>query len=140
MNEVFMKNKSVTVFMLIVLFSTLGQAGNGVERFEMDPSIAESMSERAQTKLLHFVSEKCRPILLSTKKVNTRLVDLTTNRVDQGIIDYTYTVNVQFQRLGQKKSESAQITLTDYAGTNPGVEWVHIEKVEMTNNQICEFN
>lgn len=134
-----MRNKSVTVFIVMILSSIAGIAGNGVERFEMDPNIAESMSERAQTKLVRFVSEKCRPILLHSKKVNTRLVDLVTNRVDQGIVDYTYTVNVQFQRLGQVKSESAQITLTDYAGTNPGVEWVHIEKVEMTNNQICEL-
>ncbi len=135
-----MKNQSVTVFMVAILFSIAGLAGNGVERFEMDPNIAQTMSERAQTKLVSFVSEKCRPILLNSKKVNTRLVDLTTNRVDAGIVDYTYIVNVHFQRLGQLKSESAQITLTDYAGTNPGVEWVHVEKVEMTNNQICEFN
>lgn len=135
-----MNIQSISIFMLLVLSSLLGYAGNGVERFEMDPNIAERMSERAQMKLVSFVSEKCRPIFINSKKVNTRLVDLTTNRVDQGIIDYTYIVNVNFQRLGHAKSESAQITLTDYAGTNPTVEWVHIEKVEMTNNQICELN
>lgn len=135
-----MKNKSVTVFILMVLFSLAGHAGNGVERFEMDPHIAETMSERAQTKLVSFVSEKCRSTFLKSKNVSTRLVDSSSNRVDQGIIDYTYIVDVQFKRLGSLNTEYAQITLTDYAGTNPGVDWVHIEKVEMTNNQICELN
>lgn len=135
-----MNIQTISVFMLMILFSLAGYSGNGVERFEMDPNIAQAMSERAQTKLVSFVSEKCRPIFLNSKKVNTRLVDLTTKRVDQGIIDYTYIVNVHFQRLDHATSESAQITLTDYAGSNPTVDWVHIEKVEMTNNQICELN
>ena len=73
-------------------------------------------------------------------KVDAKLVDLVTNKVDQGIIDYTYTVNVQFQGMDHADSESAQITLTDYAGTNPTVDWVKIEKVEMTHNQTCDLN
>ncbi len=73
--------------MLLVLSSLLGYAGNGVERFEMDSNIIERMSDRAQTKLVSFVSEKRRPIFLNSKKVNTHIVNLSTNRVDQGIIN-----------------------------------------------------
>jgi hypothetical protein len=144
LNEVFMNqhmnNKLVCIFMLVTLFSLIGNAGNGVERFVMDPNLARTMSERAQTKLVHYISEKCRPTLLNSKRVNTRLIDLSTTKVDQGMTDYTYTVNIQFQDLVNSKSESALITLTDYAGTNPGVDWVQIEKVETTNQQMCDLN
>ncbi|OFZ28635.1 MAG: hypothetical protein A2622_05965 [Bdellovibrionales bacterium RIFCSPHIGHO2_01_FULL_40_29] len=135
-----MNKQSLSIFVLMTLFSLTGYTGNGVERFVMNPNIARTMSERAQTKLVAFISEKCRPSLLNSKKVDAKLVDLVTNKVDQGIIDYTYTVNVQFQGMDHADSESAQITLTDYAGTNPTVDWVQIEKVEMTHNQTCDLN
>lgn len=144
LNEVFMNQhmnkKVVSIFMLLNLFSIAGNAGNGVERFIMDPNLARTMSERAQTKLVHFVSEKCKPTMLNSKQVKTQLVDLTTTKVDQGIMDYTYTVQVQFQKSIPAQPESALITLTDYAGTNPTVDWVQIEKVETTNQQTCDLN
>lgn len=133
-----MKKSLYSVFTLMTLFSISVYSGNGVERFEMDPHLARTMSTRAQSKLVRYVSEKCRPTLMNSKKINTRLVDLTSHKVDQGVVDYTYVVNVQFQQKNQESSEMAQITLTDYAGTNPTVDWVQIEKVETTNQLICE--
>lgn len=123
----------------IFFFTELGFPGNGVERFDFEPSFPGSMSERATDKFVHFINENCSSALLKSKKVNLELVEIKMNKIDQGIIDYTYTVNVNFHDLLLSKVDTAQVTLTDFAGTNPTVDWVQIDDVRVTNTKLCDF-
>ena len=126
--------------LLVVTIVQNGHTGNGVERISLDGSTSSKMSERAQDKLVNYLKSNCQPILLNSQSIESQLVDIAIDKVDQGVIDYTYTVDIHFFSFDQTEKETARITLTDYAGTNPAVDWVHIEKVEMTNNKICIKN
>lgn len=126
--------------LLVMALSLQGVTGNGVERISLDHTIRTHLSERAQDKLQYFIEKNCQPILNQSSLVNTQLLQHEMNKVDQGIIDHTYTVSVQFINEVSRNSEKAHIRLTDYAGNNPSVDWVQIEEVNLSKNNICNLN
>ena len=113
-------------------------AGNGVERFaKIDFNKAANMSARAQEKIEKVVNTNCQPSASSASLLTAKLLETKSTRVDQGIVDVTYKVEVKFHGWEQYDHEAAIFTLTDYAGTNPSVEWVQIEGVELSVQGLC---
>jgi len=135
--------KRCMIFFYVLLTYNLAQAGNGIERLVgVDFTRGADISIRAQEKLIHFLNTSCRIANLGNQAITAKLIGLQRVRVDEGIIDETYRVIIGYQAHQNPDEESqnqlAEIVLTDYAGTNPSVEWVQIDQVKNFEDSFCK--
>jgi hypothetical protein len=131
------------VLLSIFLGCFYSHAGNGIERSErIDFTQSSEMSARAREKLVQFVEQRCQIESSDGLPLKARLMSLQRVRVDQGIIDETYRIIIRSELTAPQKQKAfrdlAEITITDYAGTNPSVEWVYIESVKNLENSFCQ--
>lgn len=122
-----------------ILNIPLSFAGNGIERFvPIDFEKATEMSIRSQQKLQSYLKTQCQPAASTASGLSVKLVNHETVRVDQGVIDEIYTIHVIFHGWDQYEHELAVLKVTDFAGNNPAVDWVQIEKLETSMDDLCK--
>lgn len=134
--------KQFLILFAVVCAPLFSWSGNGIERFVgIDFSQAADISERAKDRLSTFVNTNCQMTSLDKELVSAKLVNLNRVRVDQGVIDETYVVKISMLHTMDEEfdvvSDLVELTLTDYAGSNPSVEWVQIEGVKNFKQDFC---
>ena len=131
--------KNVLVLILSLGFSVSAFAGNGIERYVgIDFEKAQDLSQRAKEKLQNEINRRCQPSASTASMLSAKLIETKKVRVDQGIIDVTYTVDVKFHGFEQYDYDLATVVMTDYAGQNPSVDWVQIEGIRTLPDGLCK--
>ena len=130
--------KMIVVAFAASTFSNIAMAGHGIERLvRIDFTSAADMSIRAQEKLEKIINKRCQPAATVASGLSAKLMNTRSVRIDQGVIDVTYTVDVKFHGFEQYEAEIATVVLTDYAGANPSADWVQIDSITTTIDQLC---
>lgn len=119
------------IILIISLFASTALAGNGVERYSVDFSKAGDMHYDVRERIEKILNERCRPAIASAANVFVKNVEVETDRIDQGIIDYTYKAHVLFAGWDQYENfGTAKIEIKRYDINNPSVDNIDLIKLE----------
>ena len=96
------------------------------------------MSDRAQQKLEQVINTRCQPAASHASFLKAEVIETQESELDQGHVDVTYTVEVNFHNLQNHKNEKAIVVLTDFAGSNPSIDWVELKLIQMSAKGLCK--
>ncbi|MFP5520598.1 MAG: hypothetical protein ACLGGX_11890 [Bdellovibrionia bacterium] len=119
------------VISLVSLVAIGAGAGNGFERVWVDYSHAGELSQKAQSKINQVLGSNCGQTLVDAKRVNVFVKSVKAEKIDNGLVDYTYTAGVEF--VGRDNYNSlgyAEVEVVEYQVANPSIDNVEIVSIK----------